>query len=36
MSKETLYILFRIARKDLGLSPAEALAWAKDDPFIWD
>ncbi len=28
-----LYKMYRIARKEFGMSPAEALAWARWDPF---
>jgi hypothetical protein len=33
MSKSEMYHLFRLARRSLGMTPAEALAWVRWDPF---
>ena len=33
MTKAEMYHLFRIARRDFGMTPAEALEWVRWDPF---
>ena len=34
MTKAEMYQLFRTARRGLGMTPAEALAWVRWDPFL--
>ena len=31
---EKLYEMYRLARREFGMTPTEALTWAKEDPFI--
>ncbi len=33
MTREEIYYWYRLARKEFGMTPAEALAWAKFNPF---
>jgi len=34
MTRQELYFFYRLARREFGMSPAEALAWAREDPFL--
>lgn len=34
MTMKEKYFLFRLARREFGMTPAEALAWVRWDPFL--